>query len=130
MKSLLSLLLLSFFVVSCASSANQENKVHPDFVPYVFNYIQNVNSKSTPDIKTGKEMSIQFDETNYAGSYAAYCKMNPDINKRRIFISKKYWRIAEKQRAEYITSVLIACGYKGSSKDYGEQYVRAFSNWQ
>lgn len=121
------LIILSLISVSCSSTTQKTAIIHPDFKPYIVNYLENHNSSSTPNLVTGKEMSIMYDDNNYAPTYAAFCQMSPKIQDRKIFINKKYWARAKVKnlQAEYINSVLGTCGVKGSnSRTHGDLYVR------
>jgi hypothetical protein len=122
---MIKIMLLISISISCSSAMKKNNSenVHPEFKPYVLNYLQNHNSDITPEFNNGDEMKIVFDETLYAPTHAAYCKMNKDIEKRVVYVNKEMWK-KSKDRDAYFMAIIHTCGAYKPESYYGDIYLR------
>lgn len=122
------LLSLIFILSSCASTKKvDKTRVHPDFVPYVQNYmINNAHPAITDKIKTGYELKIKYDDIGYAPQYPAYCSMSKKLENRVVAVNPKFWRDYPEKRADYITHLINKCGADETETFYGDIYYRGY----
>ena len=128
MKNLIIMIILVLFT-SCASSKPKVDKtrVHPDFVPYVQNFLINYNHPSIiTKLKSGYELKIKYNDIGYAPQYPGVCHMSKNIQDRTVMVNKKFWDQYPDKRAQYITHLIHMCGADKPESIYGDLYYRGF----
>ena len=129
MKTII-LLLSALYLTACASTKTKEvdkSRVHPDFRPYVQNYLINHNHpKIITTLKNGYELEIKYNDIGYAPQYPGVCHMSKNIKDRTVMVNKKFWDQYPNKRAQYINHLINMCGADRPESIYGDLYYRGF----
>jgi hypothetical protein len=117
-------LIILFVLSACSTTKKQENTfVHPILKPYVDNWKeQHIDwKKMHPEFNEKSIMPFTFD-TKLGSSVVGRCEMNPDINKRALYISPWAWNDYPQKREQYVIHLMNLCvnGDFRSSVPYGD----------
>ena len=107
MKNLIFIFIL-LLSVSCASKKVYKpittNKV---FNPYYENW--KLNDFRADEYLKDVEREIPIFFTTFEPSLVGICQLHKDVNERKIYVDRKFWKMYPEKREKYISDLLIIC---------------------
>ena len=83
---------------------------------FLFIMILSVSCASKPHYKAqeyvdSQEVEIPIFFTTSRPTMVGYCQLNPDLNKRVVYISRQSWNQFPSKREKYVSDLLTMCYY-------------------